>query len=88
MLKIELNCLEVVGLRSKGGLVKIHMENIIPRYQSFLYIYYLTNRRNKPNDIVISKLDGVGPVDNRPSTNKLHQIVQKKKKKKNVTCDT
>ena len=31
------------------------------------------------------QLDGVGPVDNRPSINKLHQIVQKKKKKKN--CD-
>ena len=24
------------------------------------------------------KLNGVGPVDNRPSTNKLHNIVQKK----------
>ena len=24
------------------------------------------------------KLDGVGPVDNRPSTNKLHHFVQKK----------
>ena len=30
------------------------------------------------------KLDGVGPVDNRPSTNKLHQVVQKKIKN---TCD-
>ena len=26
----------------------------------------------------IGKLDGVGPVDNRPSTDKLHQFVQKK----------
>ena len=39
------------------------------------------------------KLDGVGPVDNRPSTDKLHHSVQKKKKKKNsdrwqVTHDT
>ena len=25
------------------------------------------------------KLDGVGPVDNRPSTDKLHHFVQKKK---------
>ena len=39
------------------------------------------------------KLDGLGPIDNRPSTNKLHQFVQKKKKKKkwhdmwHVTCD-
>ena len=29
----------------------------------------------------INELDGVGPVDNRPSTNKLHHIVKKKKKK-------
>ena len=29
----------------------------------------------------IYKLDGVGPVDNRPSTNKLHHFVQKRKKK-------
>ena len=28
------------------------------------------------------KLDGVGPVDNRPSIDKLHQIVQKKNKNK------
>ena len=26
-----------------------------------------------------TKLDGVGPVDNRPSTNKLHHFVQKNK---------
>jgi hypothetical protein len=29
-----------------------------------------------------SKLDGVGPLDNRPSTDKLHRFVRKKKKKK------
>ena len=39
------------------------------------------------------KLDGVGPVDNRPSTDKLHHFVQKieKKKKKSyhkMTGDT
>ena len=32
------------------------------------------------------KLDGVGPVDKRPSTDKLHHIVKKKKNKK-MTCD-
>jgi hypothetical protein len=30
----------------------------------------------------LSKLDGVGPVDNRPSTNKLHDFVRKKTTKK------
>ena len=35
------------------------------------------------NSLVI-KLDGVGPVDNRPSTDKLHHFVNKKK----MTCDT
>ena len=37
------------------------------------------------------KLDGVGPVDNRPSTDKLHHFVRKKRKKKKMwhgTCDT
>ena len=28
------------------------------------------------------KLDGVGPVDDRPSNDQLHQFVKKKKKKK------
>ena len=35
------------------------------------------------------KLDGVGPVDNRPSTDLLHHSVkkeEKKEKKKKVTC--
>ena len=40
---------------------------------------------------VITKLDRVGPVDNRPSTDKLHHFVRKKERKKNdmwhVTCD-
>ena len=45
--------------------------------------------------IYITELDGVGPVDNRPSTDKLHHFVRNKKKKKeeeknnnnNWTCD-
>ena len=32
--------------------------------------------------LICSKLDGVGPVDNRPSTDKLHHFVRKKKRKK------
>ena len=28
------------------------------------------------------KLDGVGPVDNRPSTNKLHHFFEKRRRKK------
>ena len=42
-----------------------------------------------PTCLQISKLDGVGPVDNRPSTNKLHHFVPKKKFKikKNYTWD-
>ena len=40
--------------------------------------------------LYIEKLDGVGPVDNRPFTDKLHQFVQKKRRKKrwHVTPDT
>ena len=33
------------------------------------------------------KLDGVGPVDNRPSTDKLHHFIWRKKIKLHVTCD-
>jgi hypothetical protein len=40
-------------------------------------------RKGRKNRIGRRKLDGVGPVDNRPSTDKLHHFVQKKK----VTCD-
>ena len=32
----------------------------------------------------LNKLDGVGPVDNKPSTDKLHHFLKKKK----ITCDT
>ena len=52
-------------------------------------------------ELMLVKLDGVGPVDNRPSTFKLHHFVQKKKKKEeeekiwhltfdmwHVTCNT
>ena len=31
--------------------------------------------------LITTKLDGVGPVDNRPSTDKLHHFVRKKIKK-------
>ena len=36
--------------------------------------------------LFVNKLDGVGPVDNRPSTDKLHHFVRKKQQK-NKTCD-
>ena len=32
--------------------------------------------------IHVIKLDGVGPVDNRPSADKLHHFFNKRKKKK------
>ena len=34
--------------------------------------------------ILVKKLDGVGPVDNRPSNNKLHPIFRKKEEEKNT----
>ena len=52
----------------------------------------LTNRRtDKHGDSMtklaqwgqfIEKLNGVGPIDKRPSTDKLHHFVKKEKKKK------
>ena len=39
-----------------------------------------------PNETKITnKLDGVGLIDNRPSTDKLHHFVRKTKQKKNIT---
>ena len=40
-----------------------------------------------PKTVYRHKLDGVGPVDNRPSTDKTNHFEEKNKKKK-VTCDT
>ena len=42
------------------------------------------------NCLIIQELDWIGPIDNRPSTDKLDHFVGKKKKKKEkeVTCDT
>ena len=37
--------------------------------------------------IQTENLDGVGPVDNRPSIEKLHHFVQKKRRRKKVTSD-
>ena len=49
------------------------------------------NYKNIPKDekvVITQELDGVGPVDNRPSTNKLHRFVKKiNDNNKNVTCD-
>ena len=55
------------------------------------YVIMIIPRRNRVEEAIsmwslILKLDGVGSVDNRPSTNNLHHFVRKKKKK-NVTCD-
>ena len=41
--------------------------------------------KNKQIIVVLNKLDGVGPLDNRPSTDKLNHLVQKKI---NLTPDT
>ena len=43
--------------------------------------YNLLKIINVINLAMLTKLDGVGPIDNRPSTDKLIHFVQKKKKK-------
>ena len=40
----------------------------------------LLGEKPKPKVRSWMKLDGVGPVDNKPSTDKLHHFVKKKKK--------
>ena len=65
---------------------------------AFLFFIYLSDNKffsclwfilsHVFSDIYLQlKLDGVGPVDNRPSTDKLNHFVRKKHKK-HVTCDT
>ena len=50
--------------------------------------HYIAENNIITKDLLLFyKLDGVGPVHNRPSTDKLQHFVQKKKKKWQVTCD-
>ena len=79
-------------------LVKLHGEGFAPAACAAALLIHSLNVSYSHNLVKISlrrrhsqtvknfasshKLDGVSPVDNRPSTNKLHHIVQKKKKKK------
>ena len=49
--------------------------------------HYIEENNIIPKNLLLfSKLDGVGPLDNRPSIDKLHHFVQKKGK--NLTCHT
>ena len=70
-----------VPLRIKDELT---MYNIINNIRS---TYYVSKGYHTFNQELSCKLDGVGPVDNRPSTNYIHHFVKtiqdKKKIKKN-----
>ena len=55
----------------------------------FQYVWTNILMHVKDIDINTGKLNEVGPVDIRPSTNTLHHLVQKEKEKKwHVTRDT
>ena len=62
---------------------KFLVDFVKKKYWSYIFLKDLMNNQRK---LMFKKLDGVGPVDNRPSPNKLHRIV--KKKKQNLICDT
>ena len=71
---------------------RIHWVCWIPKYK---WIYLDISGHNWHTLLSFVKvwytiiLDGVGPVDNRPSTDKLHHFVKKKKRDTcYVTCDT
>ena len=53
------------------------------RYSWYVVVEWLPRSGPKGSHHV-RKLDGVGPVDNRPSTDKLHHFVRRKKI---MTCD-
>ena len=70
-----------------------HFKVIVILYFSFLLKRKEQEDKRETKFDIMVKLDGVGPVDNRPSTDKLHHFVRKKKIKKrkkilHVTCDT
>ena len=59
---------------------------------NFHHVFIIATKYKANTDQILSlqhKLDGVGPVDNRASTDKLHHFVRKKKtkKRKKMTCD-
>ena len=65
----------LLGQSNKVGRVELVLE--LQLFPAYIYLKL---------DKLYKKLEGVGPVDNRPSINKLHHFFQKNKKK-NVTCD-
>ena len=65
------------GSEGFWNILRKRMSHSMNQWQSWFW--------KAPTTLGLSKLDGVGPVDNRPSTNKLHHFVKQKKK---LTCDT
>ena len=59
-----------------GGSTKIKFEK--SHVWETLYISMFSDENNN----TINKLDRVGPVDNRPSTDELHLFVQKEEEEK------
>ena len=72
--------LKKLSLKTNSSLSYIFHLNNLPGKQSHSEIYsyslYIFNIRIRYS-LILWKLDGVGPVKNRPSTNKLHHFVQK-----------
>ena len=50
-------------------------------FTNYICIHFVVKGVKKNIYILILKLDGVGPVDNRSSTYKLHHIVEEKEEK-------
>ena len=66
-------------------------QGVVIASKSVLTIIPLSNIEYR---VVLNKLDGVGPVYNRPSTDKVHNLVKLKREKiiirkiGHLTCDT
>ena len=73
-------------MQSERLLIYICSKNFISKvykiHNTCLICIIFTCVAEKNLNQLIQKLDGVGPIDNRSSTDKLHHFVQKKKKKK------
>ena len=77
-------------LGTKGTLTQIKCNTHFFYSESCVFRPCPHTRHSRANTFFkqLSKLDGVGPVDKRPSADKLHKFVKKTKKtKKTKTCD-
>ena len=59
---------------------KLRRKHTHTPYKKLNHSYTVKTNNPYKKTLYLKELDGVGPVDNRPSTDKLHHFVRKKNK--------